>query len=33
MYEIAVNIAKSKGYKIAQNVKNDLIQLYLRETK
>ncbi len=30
MYEIAVNIAKSKGYKIAKNVKYDLIDLFTR---
>ncbi|MGL4911105.1 MAG: AAA family ATPase, partial [Romboutsia sp.] len=30
MYEIAVNIAKSKGYKIAKNVKNDLIELFTK---
>ncbi len=28
MYEIAVNIAKSKGYKIAENVKDELIELF-----
>ncbi|NFI54998.1 AAA family ATPase [Clostridium botulinum] len=30
MYEIAVNIAKSKGYKIAENVKDELIELFSR---
>ncbi len=30
MYEIAVNIAKSKGYRIAKNVKNDLIDLFAK---
>lgn len=30
MYEIAVNIAKSKGYRIAKNVKSGLIDLFTR---
>ncbi|MEF9992172.1 MAG: AAA family ATPase [Romboutsia sp.] len=30
MYEIAVNIAKSKGYKIVKNVKSDLIDLFTK---
>ncbi len=30
MYEIAVNIAKSKGYRIAKNVKLGLIDLFTR---
>ena len=30
MYEIAVNIAKSKGYRIAKNVKHDLIDLFAK---
>ncbi|MCY6370617.1 AAA family ATPase [Clostridium ganghwense] len=30
MYEIAVNIARDKGYYIANNVKNDLIDLFTR---
>lgn len=30
MYEIAVNIAKSKGYKIANNAKQGLIDLFVR---
>ena len=30
MYEIAVNIAKSKGYKIAEDVKDNLIDLFSR---
>lgn len=30
MYEIAVNIAKSKGYRIAENVKSGLIDLFTR---
>ncbi|MDZ5001093.1 AAA family ATPase, partial [Clostridium perfringens] len=30
MYEIAVQIAKTKGYRIAKNVKNDLIDLFTR---
>lgn len=30
MYEISVNIAKSKGYKIAKNVKHDLIDLFAK---
>lgn len=30
MYEIAVNIAKSKGYKIADDVKDNLIDLFSR---
>ncbi|TCT16239.1 SpoVK/Ycf46/Vps4 family AAA+-type ATPase [Natranaerovirga pectinivora] len=30
MYEIAVNIAKSKGYKIANNVKSELIDLFAK---
>jgi replication-associated recombination protein RarA len=30
MYEIAVNIAKSKGYKIANNVKSQLIDLFAK---
>lgn len=30
MYEIAVQIAKSKGYRISKNVKNDLIDLFTR---
>ncbi|GAA0180562.1 hypothetical protein SH2C18_32290 [Clostridium sediminicola] len=30
MYEIAVNIAKEKGYYIANNVKNDLIDLFTK---
>lgn len=30
MYAIAVNIAKSKGYKIAENVKDDLIDLFAK---
>ncbi|RDY24621.1 AAA family ATPase [Romboutsia maritimum] len=30
MYEIAVNIAKSKGYRIANNVKKDLIDLFAK---
>lgn len=30
MYEIAIQIAKSKGYRISKNVKNDLIDLFTR---
>jgi SpoVK/Ycf46/Vps4 family AAA+-type ATPase len=30
MYEIAMQIAKAKGYRIAKNVKNDLIDLFAR---
>jgi replication-associated recombination protein RarA len=30
MYEIAINIAKSKGYRIAKNVKSGLIDLFTR---
>lgn len=30
MYEIALNIAKSKGYRIAKNVKHDLIDLFAK---
>lgn len=30
MYEIAIKIAKSKGYRVANNVKNDLIDLFTR---
>ena len=30
MYEIALNIAKSKGYRIAKNVKSDLIDLFAK---
>lgn len=30
MYEIAINIAKSKGYRIAKNVKHDLIDLFAK---
>ncbi|WP_330638648.1 AAA family ATPase [Romboutsia hominis] len=30
MYEIALNIAKSKGYRIAKNVKNELIDLFAK---
>ncbi|GAA0715352.1 hypothetical protein GCM10008904_32110 [Paraclostridium ghonii] len=30
MYEIALNIAKSKGYRIAKNVKHDLIDLFTK---
>lgn len=30
MYEIAINIAKSKGYRIAKNVKHDLIELFAK---
>ena len=30
MYEIALKIAKSKGYRIAKNIKNDLIDLFTR---
>lgn len=30
MYEIAIQIAKSKGYRVANNVKNDLIDLFTR---
>ncbi|MGL6107069.1 AAA family ATPase [Romboutsia sp.] len=30
MYEIAVNIAKAKGYRIAKNVENDLIDLFTK---
>ena len=30
MYEIALQIAKSKGYRISKNVKNDLIDLFTR---
>ncbi len=30
MYQIAIQIAKSKGYRISKNVKNDLIDLFTR---
>lgn len=30
MYKIAIQIAKSKGYRISKNVKNDLIDLFTR---
>ena len=30
MYEIAINIAKSKGYRISKNVKNELIELFVK---
>ncbi|MFR3568963.1 MAG: AAA family ATPase [Paraclostridium sordellii] len=30
MYQIALNIAKSKGYRIAKNVKHDLIDLFTK---
>lgn len=30
MYKIAIQIAKSKGYRISRNVKNDLIDLFTR---
>ncbi|MDV4151078.1 AAA family ATPase [Clostridium sp. AL.422] len=30
MYQIAIQIAKSKGYRISKNVKNDLIDLFIR---
>lgn len=30
MYEIALNISKSKGYRIAKNVKHDLIDLFAK---
>lgn len=30
MYAIAINIAKAKGYKIAENVKDDLIDLFAK---